>query len=217
MKEEKEIEKTAEKTVGKSIGSALVVILALVIVIELVCCGLIYFVFNDEHSSSSETSTTSEQTTLKVAQPGKKEMKIEDSISITAEGYVKKQKKKTETKKKESKKKEEKKEDEKADSKEYVCPTSNSALLTDADIKGLSSQELNYAKNEIYARHGRMFDSQELQDYFNSKSWYKGIYSASDFDANYSGSLLTEVERKNVEFLRNAENNASTGGYELDE
>ena len=99
----------------------------------------------------------------------------------------------------------------------YVLPQSSSRLLTDADVAGLSLQQINYAKNEIYARHGRMFDSQELQDYFNSKSWYKGIYSASDFDANYSGSLLTDVERKNVEFLRNAENNASTGGYELDE
>lgn len=201
-----------EKTVGKSIGTALSVILAMVIVVELVCCGLIYFVFNGEDTGSS---VTSEQTPLKVAQPDKKERKIEDSISITAEGYVKKQKKKTETKKTESKKKEEKKE-EKADSGAYICPTSSSVLLTDADVKGLSSQQLNYAKNEIFARHGRMFDSQELQDYFNSKSWYKGLYSASDFDANYNG-LLTDIERKNVEFLRNAESNASSGGYTLDE
>lgn len=201
-----------EKTMGKSIGSALAVILAMVIVIELICCGLIYFVFNGEKSGSSSTS---EQTPLKVSQPEKKEMKIADSISVTADGYVKKpkEKKKSETKKTESKKTEEKK----VDSRDYICPTSNSALLTDADIKGLSSQQLNYAKNEIYARHGRMFDSQELQDYFNSKSWYKGIYSASDFDANYSSSLLTDVERKNVEFLRSAESNASTGGYNLDE
>ena len=71
-----------EKTVGKSIGTALSVILAMVIVVELVCCGLIYFVFNGEDTGSS---VTSEQTPLKVAQPDKKERKIEDSISITAE------------------------------------------------------------------------------------------------------------------------------------
>ena len=98
-----------------------------------------------------------------------------------------------------------------------VFEDSSERLLEWSDIYMLSNEDIRIAKNEIYARHGRMFDSQELQDYFNSKSWYKGIYSASDFDANYSGSLLTEVERKNVEFLRNAENNASTGGYELDE
>ena len=199
-----------EKSVGKSIGSALVVILALVIVIELICFGLIYFVFNGEDSGSSVTSATSEQTPLKAVQPGKKEMKLADSVSITAEGYVKQQKKKTETKKT-------KKEEKKADSGDYICPDSSSKILTEADIKGLSSQQLNYARNEIYARHGRKFDSQELQDYFNSKSWYRGLYSGSDFDANYSGKLLTDVERKNVEFLRNAENNASSGGYNLDE
>ena len=194
-----------ENTVGKSIGSALTVILAMVIVIELICCGLIYCVFNGEKSGSS---VTSEQTPLKVSQPGKKEKKLVDSISITAEGYVKKPKenKKTETKKKESKKAEEKTET----SDDYICSKSNSDLLTDADIKGLSAQKLNYARNEIYARHGRMFDSQELQDYFNSKSWYKGIYSAGDFDANYSG-LLSDIERKNIEFLSSAEAKASSG------
>lgn len=194
-----------ENTVGKSIGSALTVILAMVIVIELICCGLIYFVFNGEKSGSS---VTSEQTPLKVSQPGKKEKKLVDSISITAEGYVKKPKenKKTETKKKESKKAEEKTET----SDDYICSKSNSDILTDADIKGLSAQKLNYARNEIYARHGRMFDSQELQDYFSSKSWYKGIYSASDFDANYSG-LLSDIERKNIEFLSSAEAKASSG------
>ena len=188
-----------ENTVGKSIGSALTVILAMVIVIELICCGLIYFVFNGEKSGAS---VTSEQTPLKVSQPGKKEKKLVDSISITAEGYVKK----PETKKKESKKAEEKTET----SADYICSKSNSDLLTDADIKGLSAQKLNYARNEIYARHGRMFDSQELQDYFSSKSWYKGIYSASDFDANYSG-LLSDIERKNIEFLSSAEAKASSG------
>lgn len=194
-----------ENTVGKSIGSALTVILAMVIVIELICCGLIYFVFNGEKTGSS---VTSEQTPLKVSQPGKKEKKLVDSISITAEGYVKKPKenKKTETKKKESKKAEEKTEN----SDDYICSKSNSDLLADADIKGLSAQKLNYARNEIYARHGRMFDSQELQDYFNSKSWYKGIYSAGDFDANYSG-LLSDIERKNIEFLSSAEAKASSG------
>ena len=88
-----------EKTVGKSIGNALIVILALVIVVELICCGLIYFVFNGENTGPSATT---EQTSLKVSQPDKKERKLEDSISVTAEGYVKKQKKKTETKKTES-------------------------------------------------------------------------------------------------------------------
>ena len=38
---------------------------------------------------------------------------------------------------------------------EYVIPYSNQRLLGDSDVAGLSLREINYAKNEIYARHGR--------------------------------------------------------------
>lgn len=100
---------------------------------------------------------------------------------------------------------------------EYILPSSAERLLTESDIQGLSLQELNYAKNEIYARHGRMFDSPELQNYFNSKQWYEGKYSAEDFDANYSASLLSDTEKKNTEFLKDAEYKLSPSGYQLDQ
>lgn len=59
---------------------------------------------------------------------------------------------------------------------DYILQDSSSRLLTRADVEklGLSLREINYAKNEIYARHGRKFHSMELQNYFNSKSWYRG-------------------------------------------
>ncbi len=49
--------------------------------------------------------------------------------------------------------------EEKPESDDYILPESNSRYLTDADVAGLSLKEINYAKNEIYARHGRKFDS----------------------------------------------------------
>ena len=52
----------------------------------------------------------------------------------------------------------------------YVLPDSNSRYLSYADLEGLSAEQLRIARNEIYARHGRMFNSKELRDYFNSKS-----------------------------------------------
>lgn len=88
--------------------------------------------------------------------------------------------------------------------------------LTDADIDGLTLRDLNYAKNEIYARHGRRFKSRELQDYFNSQSWYTGQYDADDFDANYSQSVLNDYEKKNAELLRKKEFSLNSGGYPLD-
>lgn len=95
---------------------------------------------------------------------------------------------------------------------DYILPQSSSQVLTSADISGLSLQQLNYAKNEIYARHGRKFDSPELQNYFNSKSWYQGTVSPSSFD----NSMLSDVEKKNAEFLSNAEKAMDSNGYQLD-
>ena len=95
----------------------------------------------------------------------------------------------------------------------YVLPQSSSRLLTDADVAGLSLQQINYAKNEIYARHGRLFDSRELQNYFNSQSWYSGTIAP----ANFSESLLSDVEKKNVTFLKNLEFSISPNGYQLDQ
>lgn len=99
---------------------------------------------------------------------------------------------------------------------EYVIEDSASRYLTDADVKGLTLQEINYAKNEIYARHGRRFNSKELQDYFDSTSWYVGKYSPEDFDQNYSGKMLNDYEKKNAEFLRDKEFAINPNGYQLD-
>ena len=94
-----------------------------------------------------------------------------------------------------------------------MIPYSNQRLLGDSDVAGLSLREINYAKNEIYARHGRKFDSQELQNYFNSKSWYYGTIEPENFDV----SLLTDVEKKNAEFFFDVEFIISANGYQLDQ
>lgn len=99
---------------------------------------------------------------------------------------------------------------------EYIIEDSASRYLTDADVKGLTLQEINYAKNEIYARHGRRFKSQELQDYFDSTSWYVGKYSPEDFDQNYSGRVLNDFEKKNADFLSEKEFAIAPNGYQLD-
>lgn len=98
----------------------------------------------------------------------------------------------------------------------YILPQSDKEYLANEDISGLSLKEINYAKNEIYARHGRKFQSEELQRYFNSKPWYEGLYEAEDFDVNYSSRMLNDYEKKNAEFLRKKEYSISSEGYELD-
>ncbi len=84
---------------------------------------------------------------------------------------------------------------------DYVLPNSSSQLLTYADIQGLTSDELRLARNEIYARHGRKFDDNALQSYFNSKSWYTGTIDPDDF----SQDMLSSIERSNVSFIESYE------------
>ncbi len=54
-----------------------------------------------------------------------------------------------------------------------VLPRSGTRLLTEEDLESLSRRELFFARNEIYARHGRPFRSPELQRHFAQFDWYR--------------------------------------------
>lgn len=93
----------------------------------------------------------------------------------------------------------------------YLLPQSSYSYITDSDISGWTPQALCYARNEIYARSGMIFQSGELQDYFNSRYWYHGIYSEDQFP----DSMLNVYETANVQTLLSAEE--AQGGYQLDQ
>ena len=80
---------------------------------------------------------------------------------------------------------------------DYFFPDSDSRYLTDEEVSQYSSSELELAKNEIYARHGRKFVTQRISDYFNSKSWYQGTVDPDIFDAQQS-SIFNEYEMANI-------------------
>ena len=77
---------------------------------------------------------------------------------------------------------------------EYVLAESNTRYYTADELKSLTADELLIARNEIYARHGRMFNMPDLQQYFNAKSWYSGTIAPENFDY----SVLNSYERANV-------------------
>ncbi len=87
-------------------------------------------------------------------------------------------------------------------SQDYILPDSSTRQLSYGDIAGLTKEQLRIARNEIYARHGRMFTSEELQSYFNSKSWYRGTVSASSFSEN----MLSQLEKDNIKLIQEREN-----------
>lgn len=67
--------------------------------------------------------------------------------------------------------------------------------FTKNDLKNLSAKELTYLRNSIYARHGYIFNSEELNEFFSQYEWYVPDESVSETD-------ITEQERKNAGFIR---------------
>ena len=85
---------------------------------------------------------------------------------------------------------------------DYIFPVSSASCLTGGDLLEADPSALRLARNEIYARHGRKFDAADLQEYFNSKSWYHAETSPADFKED----VLNDIEKKNLELIKTAEN-----------
>ncbi|MBF2006209.1 MAG: YARHG domain-containing protein [Chlorogloeopsis fritschii C42_A2020_084] len=79
-----------------------------------------------------------------------------------------------------------------------TTPLFQQRLLTSADLKGRSAWELTIMRNEIYARHGRMFKEPKLQRHFESQSWYQPRYPGEKFP----DSVLSKIELKNAIMIR---------------
>lgn len=72
---------------------------------------------------------------------------------------------------------------------------SEKRLLIEDDIARFSKSELRIIRNQLYARHGYIFKSQDLTDYFSQFDWY----SPSSSDVT---SKLSDIELKNVDFIK---------------
>ena len=67
----------------------------------------------------------------------------------------------------------------------------------------LFAEDLRVLRNEMYARHGRVFKDPKLQEYFLSQSWYKP-------DPTFTDDMLSEIEAKNLVKIREAEESATS-------
>lgn len=77
---------------------------------------------------------------------------------------------------------------------EFVFPDSSEFEVMEVSCDGLTAEECRIAKNEIYARHGRMFSDPVLQNYFDFCSWYVPSVAPEDFTED----MLSEVERQSI-------------------
>ena len=86
---------------------------------------------------------------------------------------------------------------------DYIFPDSDTRKLTAEDLDPIKddAQMLRLARNELYARHGRKFDAEDLQEYFMSKDWYMPEIDPEDFDED----MLTKVEKYNRDLIKSYE------------
>ena len=80
----------------------------------------------------------------------------------------------------------------------YLMPDSADRYLEVSDIEGYSSDEIQMIINEIYAKHGREFHTQENIDYFSAQDWYEPVVGKSDEEI---ANEFNAYEKANVELL----------------
>jgi serine/threonine-protein kinase len=74
--------------------------------------------------------------------------------------------------------------------------------VSESDLTGKTSWQLDVMRNSIFARHGRLFNNSKLQAYFNQKPWYQPIYMPDDFP----NELISPVEARNAQFILDFQN-----------
>jgi len=94
------------------------------------------------------------------------------------------------------------------DASEYILPESDGRLYTRKELCELSDSDLRLARNEIFARHGRIFTANDLQRYFADKSWYTPQYTSEEFEQK-GDTIFNEFEKANRDLLVSMEQQRS--------
>ncbi len=95
--------------------------------------------------------------------------------------------------------------EEKAEEEGMIFPKSSEEKLQEEELKERSAEDLRYAINEIYARHGYIFNDQELKAHYEQYDWYHPSVKAEDF----STEVFNDVEKYNIELLQKVRDSKS--------
>lgn len=76
---------------------------------------------------------------------------------------------------------------------------SDTRYITYSDLDQFTREEVTLIRNEIYARYGYSFQSENIRSYFESQSWYYADPSVNS--STFSESMLNDYERTNLETI----------------
>ena len=82
-------------------------------------------------------------------------------------------------------------------------PWTSGRLIHPGELWPLSLGELELMRNEIYARHGWIFNRPDLRNYFESQPWYrpKGDLPNLESSNRWVEAELTPFERRNIQII----------------
>ncbi len=86
-------------------------------------------------------------------------------------------------------------------------PEASQRLLTAADVENEMREDLEYMRNEIFARHGYSFSKKQLRQQFEWRDWY--VPNTADIKG-----FLTDIEKKNIALIKRYEKYAEEYGDE---
>jgi len=75
--------------------------------------------------------------------------------------------------------------------------------VTEESLGALFAEDLRLLRNEIYARHGRVFNDKDLQKYFETQGWYKP-------NPDFKDDQLSQIESDNLAKIKTAEESATS-------
>lgn len=86
-------------------------------------------------------------------------------------------------------------------------PESSQRLLKPEDVENLMKEDLEFMRNEIFARHGYCFNKKHLRQQFEREDWY--VPNTVDIRG-----FLTDIEKKNIAMIKRYEKYAEEYGDE---
>ncbi len=87
-------------------------------------------------------------------------------------------------------------------------PEASQRLLKPEDVENLLKGELEFMRNEIFARHGYCFNKKHLRQQFENEDWY--VPNTVDIKG-----FLTDIEKKNIALIKRYEKYADEFGDEF--
>jgi len=86
-------------------------------------------------------------------------------------------------------------------------PQASLRLLKAKDVENEMKEDLEFMRNEIFARHGYCFKKKNLRQQFENEEWY--VPNTVDIKG-----FLTDIEKKNIELIKRYEKYAAEYGDE---